>query len=299
MLRLGLAAVLMVWNIVGPASLYLELPAITAKIVENVVPDRTASGVRAITTLRWNEISYLAFFVLATGMIEYGSEAVTSVMLLEVPSGVQLILVTGGLCTVVGALLWNIYAQPVSLKTAVEEEATRQPQTKVQGLGFTRGWLLPTGVMALLASCGAVSMRYIDGLEGIYLACLLLLPVGALQTVFRSAVDAFLLQYDAQRSSDLVYWQNVLQVLVSGPLVALNWMGVSATGCDDEPAAEVGAASVVLGISAAFVTALFLYYAFVDKWLPSRLSLRSMVQGAAAPEERDPSVAPPGSTVQV
>merc|ERR1712039_9386 len=102
---------------------------------------------------------------------------------------------------IVAALLWKIALEPSEVISKSPDCITRHRS------GFKRSWFATTACITLLVGLGTACVLTGEQL-GMYMAFLFWLPIGPLFRILGSAIDTFLLLYDPQRSSDLVYWEN-------------------------------------------------------------------------------------------
>eukprot|EP00439_Symbiodinium_sp_Y106_P016559 s3145_g2.t1 len=126
------------------------------------------------------------------------------------------------------------------------------------------------------------SQVWIGG-SAIFAAMVIFLPIGPLDKFIHARVDTFLLCYDAGKGSDLVFWQNVLQVLVNFPLLAANWLAVEASGCKGaQDQAELEAASSVILVGLVLLVLMCAYFLLIEP-CKSRDRLQQLVDDALGP----------------
>ncbi|CAE7696828.1 unnamed protein product [Symbiodinium sp. CCMP2456] len=121
------------------------------------------------------------------------------------------------------------------------------------------------------------------GGSAVFAAMIIFLPIGPLDKFIHARVDTFLLCYDAGKGSDLVFWQNVLQVLVNFPLLAANWLAVEASGCKGaQDEAELEAASSVILVGLVLLGLMCAYFLLIEPCI-SRDRLQQLVDDALGP----------------
>ncbi|CAJ1458907.1 unnamed protein product [Effrenium voratum] len=270
--RWALATTCLVVNFVVSAMLLWNLPALSAGIGDSsetgiaaeseALPKAGAaaggaSGFRGLCQLGAAERGYLAFVVVTYGVPPQALDALQSVLLLELPLIFQGLLIGASAFLILLSLFLKMRSLPETSEEAVA--ASSKPWQR-----FYRGWLLPLiGIVTLLAV--GVSLSVWIGGSALYAAMLIFLPIGPLNKFIHARVDTFLLCY-AGRGSDLVFWQNVLQVLVNLPLLLANCLAAEAAGCgkEDQSAAELQAATAVILVGVGALALPCLYFLAVE-----------------------------------
>mmetsp|Transcript_48564 Transcript_48564/g.113720 ORF Transcript_48564/g.113720 Transcript_48564/m.113720 type:complete len:620 (-) Transcript_48564:55-1914(-) len=325
--RWGFAGVLLVWNVLAPSLLlqrfsYIAAGLVDEKAIEDVaassVPSEAEasethrSGVLRLSQLRGTEISFLSFIVLTKGVPPQSAQALQSVLVLELPTVVQLIMVCVLFVSIVVSLGYKIYRRPdaAPVTDAYYQECSTMSPPQSASAGSTASppapgkdeaseqkgaagtfewsWMAPTSAITGLLIAGTLSVLahsiYGSGLLGLYIAVIIWLPLGALMRLLDAAVDTFLLRYDTSRSSDLIYWQNVFQVVVNFPLLAVNAITIELSGCDDEEGTEIRVAGALLSVAATALAIGCGYYVLIDPRLAAH-SLSSCVNSVLSASE--------------
>mmetsp|Transcript_70583 Transcript_70583/g.132080 ORF Transcript_70583/g.132080 Transcript_70583/m.132080 type:complete len:619 (-) Transcript_70583:75-1931(-) len=324
--RWGFACVLLVWNVLAPSLLLQRFSYIAAGLVDEQATDEEPtssesveaaathkSGVLRLSQLRGTEISFLSFIVLIKGVPPQSAQALQSVLVLELPTIVQLIMVSMLFISIVVSLSYKIYRRPdgaTAVEASYQECSTVSPPPsgragspaataaagideaslpKAAGGTFLWSWMAPFASITGLLMAGTASVLahsiYGSGLLGLYIAVVIWLPLGALQRLLDAAVDTFLLRYETSRSSDLIYWQNVFQVVVNLPMLAVNAITIELSGCADEEGTEIRVAGALLSVAATALAIGCGYYLLIDPRLAAGQSLSACVNSVLSASE--------------
>ena len=132
----------------------------------------------------------------------------------------------------------------------------------------------------------------------IYCAALFLLPYLALKYSLHAQYDSMLLAYDDSRSSDIVYWRNIVAVFLNGPLLGINWwlinnsnIGARSTDDDEKVAKyQFREAAIVLSFTISILLVGFAYFIVIDSRLPETRSARKLVDKTVRAYERRASI---------
>lgn len=289
-LRWGMASALLIWNAFAPFVLLKNFGQLAQALPERVSERedtgdgeaKAEPGVRRLTLLRFQEVSFLIFVVVMRGVPPQSAEALMNVIMLELASGVQLgMVVVGGLGILVAVLLkihWRPDA-PLEDRTSLTAAAAESEEDGTSQNGsFVRQWLRPAFTVTVLIALGAVCTTFL-GRNGIYVAIIVWLPTGPVLKLWDTSLDSFLFRYEPAVVTDLAYWQNVLAVLIQLPLLAVNWISLESADCTQSDGAELRAASLLLFIASGVLFLLCMYFACVDPSLHASRSLKGAVEG--------------------
>jgi len=140
--------------------------------------------------------------------------------------------------------------------------------------------------------CSFVLLQtWFTGIGAVMVACLCLIPGIIAQQMFDIDYDAFLMDYEVknfQTVTDLQYYSQILNVLVNGPLLAVNILAltinknnvnISNNSTSDEKEQledqmnQYQSARILIVASVLFLF-VFIYYSFFDRYLvPTRMSI--------------------------
>jgi len=116
-----------------------------------------------------------------------------------------------------------------------------------------------------------------------YMSALLLIPFNAIVQNLHALYEGYLFNHDHSRSTDIMYWVNVLAVFANGPLLAVNWLAAEDLNSESQEMA------VVLGVCVGLLLVMWTYFAFVDPRLGPKYSVGTAVsQGGGTEEEGKP-----------
>ena len=163
-----------------------------------------------------------------------------------------------------------------------------------QGSEF-RTWLLRLWVSILSLSAGALLLFLVVDAGLLYIVVPALFPFLISEWSLRAKVDAFFFKYPEERSTAVQYWINVSYVIISGPLLAINW-AVSAQSPDEySQAASVISVAVLVVLSAAIYFQFFERSCEIAEDCVVSRTVDAITKSFALATEQGPSVA--GSSV--
>jgi len=285
LLRWSLVALLLVWGVFSNAQVLRSFSILSHRLVDQYESLSADSAARSLCSLRSYEISFIVFVVSMFGMTVQASSAMQNVILLELPTTAQMVIAVVSFIAVVALLIHKVKV------CSKDPEASDQSKQTVEVIKnptpYFGAWLLPMAGMVLLIAIGTMLLVVLKGVISLITSIIVWLPVGPLLKALQSATDTFLQAYDVSRSSDLVYWVNVLKVVVNVPLLLVNWLAVDQVGCNDKNGGEIKAASGILICTSSSLIILLVYYSLVDPRLTSNASLQLSVDNVLSKDRDD------------
>ena len=135
--------------------------------------------------------------------------------------------------------------------------------------------------------------------QSLYIASLTLLPYGAIMAELGAQLRTSLFLYEEGNTTDIMYWTNVGNVVVSCPLLAVNWIALNLVqpddyeGLDDEEIqAEVEKrdASIVTVVACVILVLTFLWFFAADPRMSDEASAAKLVNSVTARPGGSPAV---------
>jgi hypothetical protein len=139
-------------------------------------------------------------------------------------------------------------------------------------------WVLKTVAMLILLSGTAFTIYFVPK-SLLTLAALTITPYMCVVNDLRSDFDSLLMMYKEERRSVVMFWVNVLQVIITGPLLALNVFLITTVNFDNpesdkgDSEEEMRQTAQILVACGAFFVVVAAYFALVDPYLPAKNNL--------------------------
>eukprot|EP00298_Acanthocystis_sp_HF-20_P010539 c18904_g1_i1.p1 GENE.c18904_g1_i1~~c18904_g1_i1.p1 ORF type:complete len:529 (-),score=166.21 c18904_g1_i1:85-1671(-) len=236
-------------NIIIGVTLFSSRAVVSASVRNTIVTEEKSLN-RMIWQLPAHELSLVIFAVIILGVPAQALNAIVSLVAIQVPTLVAGGILVAGLVVFLTSL--STWMKRVNEKGLVTEKTKSSP-------GFSRWLQLLWGSLFLLAG-GACILYFLTGYL-IYLAIPLVIPATTLTQSLHAKYNGHLFELPKEISTDIQYWRNVLNVLINGPLLGINWLAV---GLADDSTVQLG---LVLAVTVAFFFLTAIYYTFIDPLL--------------------------------
>lgn len=276
---------------------------------------RRRPGVRPLWSLRAFEVQLVAFAVFVINMPAQAQDALAALLAMRLGEREFGAIVAVATVAIVAYFLWRLRREskrplhllmPVSRAAGTNSkqgdtiaEATGKVSPTVpvpshasldgasdgDGVGSYTSWLkILWSIVLSLAGAALVALLFPGG--GSYGTAPLLLAFLGLHQALKSRFLAYMYHHPEDRVSDVQYWINVCSVILSGPLLCINWALLDDQGGDDQGGDSEARQATVVGVTTG---AVFLLAAFWFQLAPAANnaaegcdSLRRAVDAAAA-----------------
>ena len=249
---------------------------LSSHVVDNVTEDDAPLVIWPSKMKRY-EIALISLIVLMFAVPEQAENAIVAVLLLELDGFFQTgLLVIGGMVVFL-FLVYRIKREPVVAPVHADDP---------EAASVKNYWVWIAVLVGILATLigSAIGLYAVLGTVGLLVAIAGFVVLRPLQVQLVAMIDSFLFIYQAQRASNIRFWVNVLGVLVSGPILALNWFAIeggldglgirvvvfaNSSDFDETNPEEQRQAAVVLFLSIFLIGISTIYYALIDPFLCS------------------------------